>query len=289
MKISRPPFVNRIFTVCLLLFILPSTALCANTSFSPIYVTNSQGRPQKLTWVYLVNGGKPLNVNSNGIALTLKISALQMVVDPARLTRTVNFSATISGMAQGRTAVKMVEYLRLSAGRTKIYKQSVSVGMDVSTAGDSANILATVASSFTPSAEWFLDRNNLDKLRIGYGYAETGRVSIKVAGDVCVELYGIRQCSDISQNAYSPESWKITGKLKSMKVGSATYSNVVAVSRNTVSPDVSNLMDLTGGINTTPVKISYWVAKGVGMIKGVGQYTLLGKPLLLELKSLTIK
>jgi len=63
------------------------------------------------------------------------------------------------------------------------------------------------------------------------------------------------------------DTWTILNKLPSMTIQGRTYNDVVEVSRQTLLPDLSGQM--------LPVTMYYWVAKGVGMIKGQGIYRIL--------------
>jgi hypothetical protein len=73
----------------------------------------------------------------------------------------------------------------------------------------------------------------------------------------------------------SPETWEIIDKQNRITVMGKEYQNVVVVKRTTLMPsDIDNLKDAT---------LTYWVAKGIGMVNGIGQYELMGEPLTIEL------
>ena len=63
------------------------------------------------------------------------------------------------------------------------------------------------------------------------------------------------------------DRWTVLEKLSTMTVQGKNYSNVVKLSRQTRVPDFSG--------NLTTVTMYYWVAKGVGMIRGEGVYRVL--------------
>ena len=60
------------------------------------------------------------------------------------------------------------------------------------------------------------------------------------------------------------DTWTVLEKLPSMTVQGKTWNNVVKLSLQTKMADVSGQL--------TPVTMLYWVAKGVGMIRGQGVF-----------------
>jgi hypothetical protein len=64
-----------------------------------------------------------------------------------------------------------------------------------------------------------------------------------------------------------------------MEAAGRTYNNVVVVDRQTVLPDIS----VTVSTGATSLPVRYWVAKGVGMIKGEGPYRIMGQSVAVEL------
>ena len=145
-----------------------------------------------------------------------------------------------------------------------------------------------LGSTLTPPVEWFLDRADLDLLGIGYVRDQQCPVTTHVTGRVCVSVQGLQECTRFNEMASVPDRWEITGNYATLRVRSRTYANVVSVDRTTVIPSVSNLFDGSGP-DTEPATINYWVAEGVEMIKGIGQYQFRGKPLLIELKTTTVR
>ena len=139
----------------------------------------------------------------------------------------------------------------------------------------------------SPSSEWFLDRNDLDLLPIGLLYDEL-EVSADISGKACAAAYGKRQCVPLNTSqVLSPVSWEVGAHSDTLKVRNSTYSNIVEVRRHTLVPALDGLLG-NGGVNTEASYSQYWVAKGIGMVKGIGQYEFMGRPLLVELKDTSI-
>jgi len=261
-------------------------------SFSPIAMVGDNGKPVKLTWTYLVNRGKPLYFNEviSGVPIKLKLQLgdLTLSIDPNSLKRTVKLSANVSGSATGQVNLRITEsLLPNSEGKTLITDQNLRLNSNLDVQGLDVYVVAKVLSHLSPYSEWFLDRNDLDELAVGTIYDEQGEVSTDIQGDVCASAAGRKLCQDINVSAVSsPEQWEIMGQTEQLKVRNVTYANVVEVNRNTVVPAFDGLVN--GSANTQPATITYWVAKGVGMVKGYGQYRLFGQDLLIELKRTAI-
>ena len=265
----------------------------AKGSFSPLAMTADNGKPLKLTWTYLVNQGKPLvfNTNVEGIDVNLKLqfSNLILSIDSKTLKREAKVSAKVTGTANGQIRLKVTEDLQpYTEGKTLITSQQLDLNGGLSAQGVGVSVTANILSLLSPASEWFLDRNDLDLLPVGTLYNEQGVVTADISGNVCVKIYGQKQCEGLYvPSISSPDSWEITGHSEHIQAGKTTYSNIVEVNRNTLVPALNGLLG-DGGVNTEPANITYWVAKGVGMVKGYGQYRFLGQTLLIELKSTTI-
>ncbi len=261
-------------------------------SFSPIAMPGDNGKPLKLTWAYRVNQGKPLYLNEvvQGLQIHLRLQPgdLLVSINPNTLKRTVTLSATVSGSATGQITMRITENLAANTeGKTLITEQKLKLNGNLAIQGVGVSVVANMLTQLSPASEWFLDRNDLDLLAIGTIYDEQGAVSADVQGNVCASAVGRKQCQDLSVSELSsPEQWEIMGKSEQLKVKNVMYTNIVEVNRNTLVPAFEGL--LNGGPNTEPATITYWVAKGVGMVKGVGQYRFLGKPLSIELKRTAI-
>jgi hypothetical protein len=250
-------------------------------SFSPIFVKDAAGRPRALTWTYAVNGGEPLQTSGSEGDLALKCGDLKVVVNPTAKTREVTFSAAISGDAKGTASVKATETLEASDSQVLVTEQKMNMTIGMTVEGVNVSVAVNLRTAFTPSAEWFLDRNDLDQL--GAGYYQTSEVWGDTAGTVKLSIAGYGSDTQaVDEGAPVPDEWEIVDLLERFEVEGKIYRNVIVVDRYTLVPTG----DMSGSAEEGV--ITYWVAQGVGMVKGVGQFRLMGEPLTITLKSATL-
>lgn len=289
-------------TVCGVLALMVAASLWASTnettSFSPVFVKDAAGKLRTLTWTYAVNGGQALTVPFDTTELgasgdmTFKCGDLSLTIDPKAKTRTALFNPTFTGNLttddgesatySGSASVKVTEGLDALDRSVLVKDQRVVMGLNLSVPGQRTMSLAlNLLTQFDPSAEWFLDRSDLDQIDIGSGLsaseegATTGSVKVTISG------YG-SETEPVDSSVTVPDQWTVLDQLDRFTVGKVTYRNVIEVERDTEVPSG----DLTGAASTATV--TYWVAQGVGMVKGVGQFQFMGNPLTIELKSTTL-
>ncbi|MBI9092163.1 MAG: hypothetical protein JEZ12_23365 [Desulfobacterium sp.] len=241
-------------------------------------MTKEGGGDEELVWTYTINQGQKFEVNQNGFSLNFQFSDLQISVGSRAQVRKAYFSGTVSGDARGRFSVNVAERLVPSAGSSLVDNSSFDMELSLSAYGESIDMTLDLNVYFSPAVEWFIDRSDLDTLPIGYVF--NGDVSADVKGSVSISGYGSQRL-DLPY-AHSSERWEIIEKLDSITVQGKTYENVVKVKRNTLVPDLA----ATG---SNEMEVVYWVAKGVGMIKGIGQYQYGGMPLTIELKDTNLE
>lgn len=75
----------------------------------------------------------------------------------------------------------------------------------------------------------------------------------------------------------SAEIWEIIGKDETVTTGGVTYQNAIKVKRHSV------MQDMNRASGKEPVELIYWVVKGIDMVKGIGQFSIMGRPLTIEL------
>ena len=243
----------------------------SSASFSPTTAkdkaTNSQN--VALHWVYTVNDGQPVNANLLGVSVGITVNAIEVTLDPGKLQRLVTLQGPVSGIANGTAfggtfSASVGEELMFSAGKTVFKNQSAEVNLSLSGGGESGTAKLTAkVGAFTPAYEWLLDRENLDQLPIG----DVETVTSSGTADFNIAITDETPIVKLNQPVTVNERWTVLEKLPTMVVRGKSYSNVVKLSRQTRVPDFS------GGLTT--VTIYYWVAKGVGMIKGMGIYRIL--------------
>ena len=243
-----------------------------SASFSPMLATDSEGNSAKLNWVYRINGGNPWETYTEGVLLTLNFDDISLTVDPSKNKMTAEISGKISGDASGSYVANINEDLSFVGGSTYISSSNLEMTMRISADGESGKVVAELLSTFSPAAEWFLDREDLDQLDIGYTHSPddfeayvTGSLEISDYGSFPIDYYG-----------YQVDRWEITGKQDSITVQGKTYFNIVEVTRYTEIPDVYG----NGSEDATYV---YWVAKGIGWVKASGHFRFQNEALDVEL------
>ncbi len=241
-----------------------------SASFDPVLAkaTADATRNVPLHWVYTVNNGAPVTTTVEGISISLGADSIEISIDPADMKRrVVSHGGKVSGSSDGVSvsgdwSFNLTESLVQGTG-TLVTAQDIDVQLNLSGGGESGTgRLVASTSGLTPPCEWFIDRPDLDTLAIGtvlnsrcsgnfsYEFTMTGEDPLRGSGAAAMD-----------------ERWTVTDKLSSMTVQGKSYSNIVKLSRATKVPDFS------GGL--VPVTMTYWVAKGVGMVRGIGQFRLL--------------
>jgi hypothetical protein len=256
-------------------------------SFSPVTAVNGLGKPVALSWRYRVKN-QPLKfsqvVNGLSMKMVFRFSDIISTIDPDTLERIAALKGNVNGSAQGisfsgKFNAKVAENIQLSSGKTLVDNDKLKMNIMLTAMGESANLYVNANIIYDTPAEWFLDRNDLDTLPIGYLYGGQG-IGGSVDGYVKVSIPGEgARTQKFSDYVYSPETWQIVDWKDSMVVMGKKYFNVVVADYQTVIPDYA---DSNGNKNVT---IRYWVAQGVGMIRGEGQFSFGGKPLVIELVS----
>jgi hypothetical protein len=242
-----------------------------SSSYSPTLAKDkaTQTRNVPLHWVYITNNGYPVSASMNGVTVGVTVSSLEITLNPADLKRTAVMQGPVSGSYSnipfgGSYSANVVDDLLMSGGKTTFSHESFLMNLTITAQGVSESAQANVTTkNITPPYEWFLDREDLGSLPTGSTFTNncsgTSDVNISITGQSNI----IQNNVPISMN----DTWTILNKLPSMTIQGRTYNDVVEVSRQTLLPDLSGQM--------LPVTMYYWVAKGVGMIKGQGIYRIL--------------
>jgi hypothetical protein len=232
-------------------------------------VTATTGQLVPIHWVYKVNSGNPVSTSLEGVTMGITITSLEVSINPGDFKRSVSMLGSVSGNYAGITfggkyQATINDLLLMDSGKTYLSSESLLMGLTISAAGKSMSAKLTSNVSLNPLYEWFLDREDLDQLESGYTFRNnsngTADFKLSMTGESTVTESGV----PVSAN----DTWTIMEKISSLEIQGKTYSNVVKVQR------VTEELDLSG--NTSSMTMYYWVAKGVGIIKGQGIYGLLG-------------
>lgn len=129
-----------------------------------------------------------------------------------------------------------------------------------------------------------LTRTDLHTLSVGTIIASSSHVGTKSSIDVSIK-------QPIVDNRYLDteidfnSTWTLVGKMNSMTVLGITFYNI-AVVENVIS---GQYIGLNGEVEEQNRVISYWLSRGVGMIKSTGAFLIDEKPLLVELENYTVQ
>jgi hypothetical protein len=247
-------------------------------SYSPIQATDAQGQPAKqLWWLYRVNGGAPVSVSENGMAMQMTFEDMVYSLNPVSLTRELELKGTFTGSAEGQSmsgsySCKATESITLG-DTTLVRDQQIEIDMNLSAAGQSGVVTMKVDQLPEVPWEWFLDRTDLNTLPIGY--TETQNIAQQVTGSIRISAGGQSQSQSLNQAAQSTDTWTVTGQQASTDVNGVTYTDIVQIQRNTESLDMSG--------NNQPVQYTYDVARGVGFVRSLGAAQVYNTPLPVEL------
>jgi len=223
--------------------------------------------------------GDEIKMEQDGVTTTYSMGDMELSIDPGKMIRSMNFSGSISeptNNMNGNFAVTVLGNLESAAGATMLKDTEVKFDFNMSLGADDFHMKLTAAMQYNPAVEWFLDCENLDELAIGYVYDEQGTINASMT--LTSEVQGEAPKSKSIDNLTSAESWEIVDKLDSVTVQGMTYENVIVVDRKTLVPD-SNLI----GNPSDRITITYWVAKGIGMIRATGYHKFMEKNLDIEL------
>ena len=242
-----------------------------SASFSPTTAKDKASKTQDvaLHWVYVMNNGQPITASLLGATVSVTVDSLEVTLSPADLKRQVALRGAVSGSVSGTVvagsySATVGEDLAFSSGKTVFKNQTAGITLTVSGGGESATAqLTSTIKNFTPPYEWLLDRATLDQLAVGYSETVTSSGSADLNVTITDESPIVRSNLPVAIS----ERWSVLEKLPSMVVRGKTYTSVVRLSRLTKVPDFNG--------NLVTVTIYYWVAKGVGMIKGQGVYSVL--------------
>lgn len=234
-----------------------------SNSFSPNLAKDANNNATPVYWKYRINEGKPINTLETGTNVSAVINDFELSFDPISSTRAVHLEGQISGDAVGSIHIDSEESIVISEGTTSIRNQNISAKI----AMQGTNIDFSSNSEFQPPfAEWFIDREELDTLELDQDFIS--HASAQTRASLVVNNQPLTNGETLTTE--TNETWRLIEKLPSYTVLDNTYKNVIRVSRSTSVPN-----PYTG--TSKEVTMTYWVAKGIGMIKGIGQFPILDR------------
>jgi hypothetical protein len=256
-------------------------APATSRSFSPITAQDARGNTTPLFWRYRVNGGQPLALSIEGGAVQAVPGDLVVSIDPGELVRKVSYGAALRGSVDGtkisgNVNVGIAEQVRLG-GATLIASDTLGLSAALKGGGDSARLQLSVVLDYTPAYEWFLDRDDLDQLPIGY--VSTQSVSAHATASGALRFDGESEPIGPEEiSAVDTERWTVTATMDEVSVSGRVYRDIVVVERSAAA----GVGGFSGG-DVQNIFITYWVAKGVGIVHSEGEFQLLDTPLVIDL------
>ena len=240
-------------------------------SFSPMAARDKATKTKNVAmrWVYTVNNGQPVRADLLGISVAIPFTAIEATIDAGSSQRQMTLNGPVTGSADGVNFsgtynATLTDELSRSAGRTFIKRSLTGIDISLSGGGESGTAKFTAGmGGFVPPFEWFLDRDSLDSLPIGHVETRSANGRFDYNLTITGETPIVGSNVPVAVN----DRWTVLAKLPTMTVRGRTYSNVVQLSMQTRVPDLSGKL--------TDVTMYYWVAKGIGMIRGQGIFRVL--------------
>jgi hypothetical protein len=243
----------------------------SSASFAPTSAKDRATGAQAVAvhWVYAVNDSQPVRADLLGVSIGITFNPIEARLEAGSTQRIVTLQGAIAGSANGTAftggySALVTEDMTVSAGKTAFNTLTSVIDVTLAGGGESATgKVTTNIGGFTPAYEWFLDRAALDQLPIGtvQTITSSGKADFNIT--VTDEVPIVKTNQPVAVN----DRWTVLEKLPSMTVRGKTYTNVVKLSLQTRVPDLSGTL--------TTVTMYYWVAKGIGMIRGQGIYRVL--------------
>ena len=249
---------------------VPSYPIVTSTSFSPIKAVDSNNQPSALYWEYSVNGGQDiassLPIPGNPIPITMSFKPISITIDIDGKSRITSGEGSFSGDVNGSRLTGNIslsdqDNFPVSDTPTYIGGSNVSLDLSFTVENETARIKSTSDIQFADPTLWFLDNKDLDTIGLASHTDST----------IATTSTTLNSEPPTVVDQIITNSWQIVGHEATATVNNITYTNIV-------------LVELTTEVeNSDPIKITYWVAKGIGMIKGVGFFNALGTKVDIEL------
>jgi hypothetical protein len=262
-----------------------------NPSFFPIRTCG--GALADNSWEFLLNEGNILIDSSKQFGPgDIKLGPGNIWID----TSTVQFVKTSSGtyvrdgIDVGSHSADNYYDLVLSPGNdafgnkiSEVYVDQFIKDMGIGLSGQ-VEVTAIIQDSPINPISFPLTRTDLHTLSVGTVIGSSKHSATKSSIDVSIT-------QPIVDNRYLDteidfnSTWTLIGKMNSMTVLGNAYYNI-AVVENVIS---GQYIGLNGEVEEQNRFITYWLSRGVGMVKSTGAFLVDEKPLLVELENYTVQ
>jgi hypothetical protein len=246
-------------------------APATSTSFYPMI--------GNLYWQYIINDREPLDLNFEGFDVNMTVSDILVSsysVDDNQAERSYQLSGSLTGELVGSYYATGLQFFTVDENEEAVLtREDLTMNLSASAVDGSGSIILNFSSTFDPPVDFFITRNDLDQLPIGYQQnltttaTVTGTLKMGAGGEVIEEPINAEEDID--------EEWEIINKLDTLEIGDVIYENVVQIRRQTAMPNME------GGLEAE--EIDYWLAKGIGLVQSEGEFNVFGEALTAELTS----
>ncbi len=220
---------------------------------------------EQLWWRYRINQGKPVTMSLSGDdSITMEFDDPLTIVDPSNSTRLTTVEVSSHSSADGVSGTMAEEVTEnLEFGQTtRVVSQRVIIKEEFEEDGETIRAIRDLIVEMDPPMEWVLDRSDLNESEPGEELLQqTYDMHYSGSGDTTID--GQRETRLYDETIIPvTEVWTVEEKHDSFSVQGNNYRNVIEIQRE-------NTM-LISGDGRGSLVYTYWVAKGVGVIKEIG-------------------
>ena len=260
-----------------------------NPSFFPIH--SCSGELSSNSWTYELNHGDFLVQNSSLFPADIEFGVADISVDVKNVLLHERFSGNF--VNEGNNVGSFIEdrfnILNLSGETslgTKITDFRLNQILNNTELGLASEIDIFSSLRIEPNdpVSWPLSREDLHLVALGSVLASSMHTGVSTNINVLFSKPVMDERA-ISQDINFESSWVLSGKMESMTVKDENYYNVVKVT-NVINGES---IGPTGEIENLDRKSTYWLSRGVGMIKGTGQFNIINTAVLGELDSYSVR
>ncbi|NCD34187.1 MAG: hypothetical protein EOL87_12340 [Spartobacteria bacterium] len=234
--------------------------------YFPLFAEDISSSSSSFSWNYSVNGGQPLSFDGSSISaqpFTVTSSPMSFLC-----TRSGTITGTSSGEDSGTVSSSLAESYAKVNGKTVLNTSTTMVQSDT-TARDGTRTIGILTMTRTPSsgaAELLILKKTLADYSVGY--TETVPFSMDVAVQITTQRGSDTESWGGESVTSLTETWTVKAKPAIRTVSGTTYRDVICVERLTKT--------LNENAELVSVTITYWLAKGVGVIESSGEYPCYG-------------
>lgn len=258
--------------------VVDSTSV-SSESYSPHEATTLAGEPaQTVWWKYEVNGGEPVEFTDLTLPLSVDLDDVMVVLDRATGERRIDIRGELSGHygdtpVAGTYSLQIVQ--RIEGGdTTRIVAETQTMELTTNAGGDTGYTTTEVTQTPSTPWEWLPDRANLDQIPLNE--LHTLHQDVEITGKTTSSSSGSERSRIIEESAPITDAWIAESTGGTVAVQGNAYEHVVVLHRTTDAPSAERGTVLT-------YTMSLEVARGIGIVRSTGWFTIGATPLKMEL------